>query len=200
MKSYIAVWEFKICTKLWLKKCSLAILRNKVLPLGLWRERLKYSIQTSLCWGIRISRVGAFTEKGAGCKFIATLGFSECLLHTRPCAKDWNGLRRQCEGGGYYVFEGWVRPGWSKTWGGIAQGITLGWIKERFLSGWKSGLRGTEIRPAMLILGWIVRKQMRREGWKQNVEALNASIFLRAMPEGNTMMIVVSAFTFKLTF
>lgn len=52
----------------------------------------------------------------------------------------------------------------------------------------------------MLILGWIVRKQMRREGWKQNVEALNASIFLRAMPEGNTMMIVVSAFTFKLTF
>lgn len=35
----------------------------------------------------------------------------------------------------------------------------------------------------MLILGggWIVRKQIRQEGWKQDVEALNASIF-QAMP------------------
>ena len=48
--------------------------------------------------------------------------------------------------------------------------------------------------------GWIERKQIRQEGWKQNVEALNASSFSKAMPEGNTVMIVVSAFSFKLTF
>ena len=142
MKSYIAVWEFKICTKVWLKTCSRAILRNKVLPLGLWRERLTYSMETSMCWGARVSHVGALIEQGAGCKFICTLRFSWVpTVHPALCQR----LKWSMDA----AWRWWILcPG-----EGSAKVISWGGLRKGSYQGEKSGPLGTEIRPAMLILG-----------------------------------------------
>lgn len=162
MKSYIAVRELKVCTKLWWKKCSLTILRNKMLPVGLWRKRLKYSIwtclkETEIQHMNHLNCIWVFIEAGACCTFIHSLRLQLGQLHARHCAKDWNGPRRQHEGGGCWMCPWRVGKTWSWSWGGIGQGRN--WVDKGKPSGLITimGQRwGLPFWNSMLMVSWGV--------------------------------------------